>query len=88
MQMKLLYLTLTKVKKGTEVHHSSCEHVYFHRMYFAEQNSEVLASAFLKARHQLPWSTGCFISMKRQDGKRGETEPNLYLGSLENSLRV
>lgn len=46
--MKLLYLTLTKVKKGTEGHHSSYEYVYFHIKYFAEQKSEVLMSAFLK----------------------------------------
>jgi len=85
---KLLYLTLTKVKEGTVVHHSSSEYVYFHITYFAEQNSKVLMYTFLKACHQLPQSTRCFISTKRQDGNRGEIEPNLYLGSLENSLRV
>lgn len=88
MLLKLLYLTLTTVKKGAEVHHFFYEYVYFYIMYFAEENSEVLVCAFLKARHQLLRSTRCFISMKRQDGNRGETEPNLYLGSLENSLRV
>lgn len=88
MLIKLLYLTLTKVKKGTEVHHLSYEDVYFYIMYFAEENFEVLVSVFLKARHQLLWSPRCFISMKRQDENRGEIEPKLYLGSLENSLRV
>lgn len=88
MLMKLLYLTLTTVEKWAEVHHLSYEYVYFYIMYFAEENSEVLVSAFLKARQKLLWNTRCFISTKRQDGNRGETEPNLYLGSLENSLRV
>lgn len=50
--------------------------------------SKALISALLKACHQLSWSPRVFISMKCQDGNRGEIEPNHYLGSLENSLRV
>lgn len=73
---------------GTEFHHSSYEYVYFHIIYITEQNSEVLMSAFLKACHQLLWSTGHFTSIKAQGGDKAEIEPNLYLGSLENSLRV
>lgn len=83
---------LSEVKKGTEVHHAFCEYVvceYFHIMHFVEKNScqEALISTSLKTGHQLLWSTRCSMSMKGQDGNRG-MEPNLYLGSLENSLRV